>query len=194
MATAQGDPRPNTFGDIELLERWAQGDNEAGAELFERYFRTLRRFFAERVPHAADDLVQTTLLSCIEGRSRLRDSSSFKAFLLAIARNQLYGFYRKQGTERDKQRFNTTSRFCIGESPSTLISKQDEDAFLRSVLRTLPESMQLILELAYWEDLSPVELAEVLDIPVNAVHSRLFRAKQRLREKLEAFEQASPFG
>jgi RNA polymerase sigma-70 factor (ECF subfamily) len=181
-------PESTQRSDFELLESWAEGDNGAGAMLFERYVETLQRFFAVRVPHASDDLVQATFLACVEGRERMRERRSFRAYLLGIARNQLYAFYRRQHTEREKGRFNTTSKYQPGNSPCTIAVKRKDDDVLLSALSKLPVSMQLILQLAYWDDLSASELAEALEIPVNAVHNRLHRAKQRLREALEAFE------
>jgi RNA polymerase sigma-70 factor (ECF subfamily) len=174
-----------------LLERWAAGDSGAAALLLDKYTATLQRFFSLRMAHAADDLVQTTLLACLEGAARVRERCSFRAYLMGIARNQLYALYRKQGVERDKQLVNTTSRYHGGPSPSTIAWRRREDENLVNALRMLPISMQVILQLAYWEDFTPNELAEALDIPVSAVHSRLHRARQRLREGLEALETSS---
>jgi RNA polymerase sigma-70 factor (ECF subfamily) len=178
--------------DVDLLERWAEGDNQAGAALLHKHVGPLQRFFAVRMAHASDDLVQATLLACVEGRSRLRERSSFRAYLMGIARNQLFTHHRKAGGERNKARLNTTSRYTPGGSPSTLLSRRNEDELVVAVLRTLPLSMQVVLQLAYWEDFSVLELAEALEIPANAVHGRLHRAKQRLRTALEAVEARGP--
>ena len=184
---------PDTYSeldDIALLDRWADGSKASGDELLQRHVQSLTRFFASRVPHAAEDLVQTTLLACVESRDRLRERTSFKSYLFGIARHQLCGYYRRRGIERNRQRFNTTSVYCPAVSPSTAAVRQNQDVALLSALRALPSSMQTLLMLKYWEDLSPEEIAEVLAIPTNAVHNRLHRAKRRLREALGAFEPA----
>ena len=65
--------------DDDLLERWRAGDKRAGNALFERHFRSLVRFFRNKVSTGIEDLVQETLLACVRGRDRLRDDGSFRA-------------------------------------------------------------------------------------------------------------------
>jgi RNA polymerase sigma-70 factor (ECF subfamily) len=179
---------PQPCPDVELLERWAAGDVDAGAILFERHADAVHRFFHCKVPHLADDLTQATLLACVEGAERLRELSSFRAYLFGIARNQLHHHFRRGHVERTKLRFNTTSVYDRNASPSSVAARQCADRMLQQAMGTLPIDMQILLELAYWEDLSAVELAEVLKIPENTVYSRLHRAKMRLKQALASLE------
>jgi len=57
----------------------------------------------------------------------------------------------------------------------------DDLAFVADSMASLPASLRSILELIYWNDLSAVEIARMLDIPAATVRSRLRRAKARLR-------------
>ena len=56
--------------DTELLSAWRGGDLECGRTLFERHFDGVRRFFANKLDHGAEDMVQRTFLACVEGRDR----------------------------------------------------------------------------------------------------------------------------
>lgn len=75
--------------DESLFQRWALGEAAAGQELFARHFDPLLRFFRRQVGDDVQDLVQQTFMGCIEARARYSTLANFRAFLFAIARNQL---------------------------------------------------------------------------------------------------------
>ena len=172
--------------DFVLLRAWSDGERAAGEQLFERHAVAVRRFFANKVDDPAD-LIQGTFLACLEGAARFQGSSSFRTYLLGIARFQLYHYYRARGL-RQRQRLASGITTEVAPSPSTLFSRAVRDHVLLTALRSIPLPYQIILELAYWEDLSGDELAEILQISVNTVYTRLHRAKQKLREALARAE------
>jgi len=71
-----------------LLERWRAGDREAADELLRRCRPTLAAFFRRRTSENVDELVQRTLVACLQAITNFEGRSSFKSFLLGIARNQ----------------------------------------------------------------------------------------------------------
>ncbi len=77
-----------------ILERWRESDCSAGESLFERHFPATARFFRNRADDALEDLVQRTLLACVEGKDRFSGRSSFRSFLFGIADNLLREHYR----------------------------------------------------------------------------------------------------
>jgi RNA polymerase sigma-70 factor (ECF subfamily) len=80
--------------DLGLLEKWCTGDSNAGQELFTRHFADIYRFFEHKVGPDADDLAQQTFMACVSSRDRFRRRSTFRTYLFAIARNQLYSGFR----------------------------------------------------------------------------------------------------
>jgi RNA polymerase sigma factor (sigma-70 family) len=168
--------------DVELLERWCEGDVAAGNELFSRHFHAVLRVFRFKVAHA-DDLVQRTFLACIEHRDAIRDARRFRAYLLRIARNELYAHLRSRAGRTDLDT-GVTSLHELGESPSTAAGRAQEHGRLLAALRRIPLDYQVALELFYWEGLTGDELALVLDVPVGTVRSRLRLGRQLLREQL----------
>jgi RNA polymerase sigma factor (sigma-70 family) len=168
--------------DDELLAAWSTGSKRAGDMLIERHFSLVHRFFRNKIGAEVDDLVQQTFLGCIEARERYRAESSFKTFLLGIARNQLFRYYRGRHEQVD---FAVTSIRDLGTSPSGTVSKRQDERLLMEALQLVPLDAQVILELAYWEGLAGVDLARVLNVSVNTVHTRLHRARRSLRAKLE---------
>ncbi|EDM76999.1 hypothetical protein PPSIR1_15900 [Plesiocystis pacifica SIR-1] len=176
--------------DWQLLDRWRQGDQQAGAALLQRYFGILSRFFHNKVANPDDvaDLVSETMLACTTGKERIRESSSFRSFLFAIAFNQLRRYYRKQ-RKRELERDDFLQ--CVaGEfdeaSPATAVGNKRETSLLVQGLRSLPLEYQIILELTLFEELTGREIGELLDMPTPTVHTRLRRGKARLGAAIEA--------
>lgn len=172
--------------DLQLLVNWRDGDQSAGQELFSRHVDTLYRFFRNKASSGIDDLVQQTLLACVESHTQFQQRSSFRSFMLGVARYQLFDYYRRTKSDAARLEFNTVTVHALGLSPSSHLAKASEERLLLEALRRLPVNLQTTLELAYWEELTGPELAEVLDIPVDTAYSRLRRAKQLLKEQLAA--------
>ncbi len=171
--------------DYALLNAWGQGDLQAGRALFQRHFDALHRFFHTKVDNNAEDLIQQTMLACVEARARFRGDSSFRTYMFQIARFQLYAYYRARNRERDFDP-NLLSAIELAESPSATLVRQEDARLLLQALRTIPLDAQTLLELWFWEDLSGAQIAEILGIVEATVRSRLRRAIQRLREQLGA--------
>ena len=171
--------------DIELLRKWRDGDASAGQVLFRRHTDTLRRFFHNKAATAVEDLVQETMLACLQSHNQYQQRSSFRTYLLGVARHQLFDFYRRSRTDATRLEFTTVSVHDLAPSPSLQAAKAGEERVLLEALRRLPIDIQIALELSYWEDLTGPELAEILEVPVDTAYSRLRRARQLLKEQLQ---------
>lgn len=173
--------------DTALWQAWRAGDKRAGEALFERYFDAIYGFFERKVTGDVSDLVQRTFLGCVEARDRFRGASSFRTFLFAIARNELFTYYRsrRQGALVD---FGVSSLAELAPSPSSVARQRSERDILLDALRALPLDLQLTLELRFWENLTGPDLAVILEIPEGTVRSRLRRALDALRQHLASVE------
>lgn len=171
--------------DFDLLDAWGKGDQAAGRALYDRHFAMLFRFIRTKVEEGRDDLLQNVWLACIEGRDRIRNRESFRAYLLQTARFQLYAFYRKRHGSR-RLDFEASSVADLNSTPSSIVVRQEQERILLEALRRVPLDHQIVIELSFWEDLTGPEMAEVLCIPEGTVRSRLRRATERLREQMAA--------
>lgn len=169
-------------GDFELLGRWRTGDRDAGEQLFARYFAEVSRFFQNKIDDKADDLVQQTFLACVKSRDQFRHASSFRTYLFAIARNELYMELRKPS--RDHVDLEVSSLNELVSSPSKRLRTQQDLARLRAALGELPVEQQVLLELHYWHDLVPADLAQVFSTSAGSIRVRLLRARRALRARL----------
>lgn len=169
--------------DFDLLKAWREGDAAAGNELFERHFGRLYRFFSYKVGDDVEDLIQKTLLACVEARDRFAGDARFSTYLLSIARNKLCDYWRRR-TRNDALDFGVSSLADLGPTPTQMVARRREERMLLEALRSLSVDFQVALEMHYWEDMSGPELALVLGIPEGTVRSRLRRAKKALHDRL----------
>jgi RNA polymerase sigma factor (sigma-70 family) len=176
--------------DPELLQAWRDGSAKAGSELFDRHFEVLYRFLASKVGDAADDLVQQTFAACIRGGVAYRGESSFRAYLFAIARHELYRFLDRRGREGTTCDVAELSLHDLGTSPSAAVARREDERVLLEALHRLPLEQQLVVEFYYIEGLRGRDLVAALGIPPGTVRSRLRLALERLRREVESIAQA----
>lgn len=178
--------------DFELLEQWRGGDGDAGNTLFTRHFRSLFRFFRTKVTdEVAEDLTQVSFLACVDGRDKFRSASSFRTYLFAIGRNQLFMHFRKRGRAESDSGFGSVSMVDLGAGPSTLVAAKAEQRLLLRALRRIPVDFQIAIELYYWEGVSTAEIAIVLEVPEGTVRSRLTRARAHLSTQMRALAESA---
>ena len=145
----------------------------------------LRRyaFALLRSQQDADDLVQDTLLRALEKLHTRRDEAEVRPWLFAILHNS---FVSQIAGER-----SGWGRRCWTRRRRPLWSRnggQEDNLRCRDLLRALkclPLEQRTVVLLVSVEDLSYAEVARVLGIPIGTVMSRLFRARERLREMTE---------
>ncbi|KIG16356.1 RNA polymerase sigma-70 factor [Enhygromyxa salina] len=169
--------------DEALVDAWRLGDKPAGAQLFDRYFVPVSRFFRNKLPDQAEDLIQQTFAALLEGRDRMRTSASFRSYLFGIAHNLLRAQLRTLGRGRAIDPLE--SSFAeLAPSPSALIGERAEQRLLLHALRRLPIEHQIALELHYWEGLNAAEIAEIMEVPHSTMRSRLGRARELLERMI----------
>ena len=166
-----------------LLGAWRGGDRSAGDELLRRHFATIGRFFRSKLGDDVEDLVQQTFADAVRARDSV-PSAGFRAYLLGIACNRLFDHLRRR--VRDDGVFDPTTMSVVdlGTSVSQRIARQQDEVLMLTALRQLPVDFQIVLELAYWEELPGAEIATILGISPHTVRSRLARARVALRERL----------
>lgn len=169
-----------------LLEAWGEGDKAAGAQLFDRHFGALSRFFRNKAGDGADDLIQKTLLACLEARTRFEGKSSFRTFLFAIARNTLYTHYR--GRRNEPPDFSVSSIAALAPSAPSILAAAGRQRSLLEALRSIPLEFQVVLELSFWERLTAAQIGEVIGAPEGTVRTRLRRAKELVAKEMRRIE------
>lgn len=170
--------------DVDLLERWRGGNKAAGDALVKSCLPILYRFFANKVSSDVDDLVQQTVAALAAARDQFENRSSFRSYLLSIARYQLYEYIRCRNRSNTHLEYDTVTAYDLSPSPSTMAVARAEQQMLLEALRRIPLNLQIALELHYWEELSGPELADALGIPLDTAYSRVRKARELVKKQL----------
>lgn len=173
--------------DAALLRAWGEADARAGRQLFERHYRSVYRFFANKLasPAEVEDLVQQSFVAAVEGRGRFRGDAGFRSFLLGIARNLLLKHLRDH-RKLDPLDAGERSLADCGAGASTMVQARREQQLLLTALRHIPIDSQVVLEMLYWEQMSAKDIGAALDESEAAIRGRLRKAKLELRGTIEA--------
>jgi len=177
--------RRESLDDNELVARTLKGDVRSYEELVRRYERLVGRvlYSYARREISVEDLVQETFLRAYDRLETFNPDYRFKTWLLAIANNLGVDTLRRR---REIVEFNPeTHAGAAGGGPEAEALDADRSRSVQEAVATLPETYGVPLILRYSEGLSYAEIAEVLDITIPAVKSRLFRARNMMAERLE---------
>lgn len=155
----------NRLADLERLYR------EAAPELLRYLTGRLRR------REEAEDVLQATFVEAARCYERLSSADSPRAWLYAVARNLLAARQRRAGLVQWSS---------LPDEPAERAADQADDRLdsMRLAIAALPDPLRETLELRVSHDLSYLEIAAVLDVPVGTVRSRLHNALEQLRGRL----------
>jgi RNA polymerase sigma-70 factor (ECF subfamily) len=175
--------------DTLLLERARAGDREALEALLERHQAQVYRFGMKmcRDPEDAKDVLQDTLLSMARGIHDFRGASSISTWLYTIARNFCIKKRRKSKfAPNDERSLDTETTTAAGltdpaQSPDEALAGKEVERALEQAIRALEPMYREVLLLRDVEGLTAPEVAEVLGVSVQAVKSRLHRARLSVR-------------
>jgi len=165
----------------DLIGRWAAGDPAAAEALYRGYFGRVKEFIIKRGVHIvnAEDIAQEAMIAGLDGLKAGRKPDRLTQWLLGIARHLSFG-HRRPGSDPDLEEIVDPRRRSAG----TMAVRREMDGLLAQTLERMPPNDRQIVDLLYRSGLSRKEIAEKLDLPVEAIHSRCDRAHARLREAL----------
>ena len=172
--------------DNELVAKSLQGDTIAFGTLILRY-RKLVLGIAYRVSsdaELAEDIAQETFIRVWDKLSTFRPEGNLKGWLCRIAANLTIDALRRQKPTVDIAKIVAAAS---DEGPEAAVVRREQAAAVRAAMMRLPLHSRAILVLREYEALSYKEIADVLDIPLGTVKSRLSDARRRLQEELTGY-------
>jgi len=165
-----------------ILKLENEESERAFTELYNRYspyiYAYCRRFLNNK--EAAEDVFQDTFLNFHQSSKKLRNMTNAKGYILSIARNLCYNYYR-------------TERMVVSSDDySSVINEErtENDELLDLIKRAIelmPEEYRELFILREYDGMSYTEIAKITDSNINTVKVKLFRAKQKLRKILEPY-------
>jgi RNA polymerase sigma-70 factor, ECF subfamily len=181
------------------MRRLAQGDESALAQLHRRWARPLMSFLYGMCGDAilAEDLAQEVFVRIWRAAPRYEPTAKFSTWLFHVARNHWLNEREKRlhrirpmSLERSSSSGEESTidpADPAGRTPPQAALDRELGAHIASAVARLPEKLRETWALAVAQGLPYPEVAEILDIPVGTVKSRMFQAVRRLRDDLTPY-------
>ena len=150
-------------------------------------------------PSDAEDLVQETYLKAYRGYGRFEEGTNLKAWLFRILTNTYINLYRSRQRRPEQQdlddvedlylyrRLGGLEAATMGRSTEDVVLDHFTEAEVQQAVDALPENFRVPVLLADVEGFAYKEIAEILDIPIGTVMSRLHRGRKALQKSLYEF-------
>ena len=164
----------------QLLVMAAQaGDSKAMEALVGQWQKKLWQYVFRLTSdsHAAWDITQQCWLEIIKGLRKLNDPACFKAWAYRIATNKVNDWLKNK--KKTQHIDLDTIEIDSGQ--------KDDDLRVKELVQGLKNDSRAVLSLHYFEQLSISEISLVLNIPQGTVKSRLFKARQELKQLWEEY-------
>ncbi|NLN77231.1 MAG: sigma-70 family RNA polymerase sigma factor [Armatimonadetes bacterium] len=182
--------------DVTILKRAQAGDPQAFGALFERH---AARVFATCFHHTghrqdAEDCLQETFIKAWNSLDRFAGRAAFATWLHRIAVNCCLDHHRKAARKRTDSLDQTDAdghrpeRLVLvddGPLPDQLAERKETSSWIRGHIDRLPQDMRTVLILIDLEACSYQEAAQLLDVSMGTVKSRLSRARTRLMQQIQ---------
>lgn len=175
------DNDPLASRDLELLERVSRGDGEAFRQLYDLTHKKVY-IYLYRLVHGkqmAEDILVETYTEVWRCAKKFKGKSRVTTWMIGIARNLAMDELGKVRRHEDIEDFPNLSNGVIPDAESV-----DRQRLLKEAMIKLPAKHREILDLVFFHEMTYVEVSRMLDIPVNTVKTRVFYAKETLKNAL----------
>lgn len=177
-----------------LVDRVLQGDKSAFNVLVIRYQNRLAHLVSRYVLSAeVPDVVQETFIKAYRSLPSFKGESVFYTWLYRIAVNTAKNYLTAQGRRppssdvdaADAESYDGGVFLRDIDDPESLVLTEEIKKVVFSAIESLPDDLKTAITLREIDGLSYEEIAEVMNVPVGTVRSRIFRARDVIDEKLK---------
>lgn len=182
--------------DSDLVRESRRGSIESFQRLFEKYHKRVYNLIYRMVGNESDaaDLTQEAFVRVYNSLHLLRSEDAFYGWVRTVATNLVRDHFRKLGRSIRADSLDQKIQLDEGEverevedwshNPERLVQKQDLQDAVQKAISSLSEDQRTVVALHHIEGMDVKEIAEILNIPVGTVKSRLSRAREDLKRKL----------
>ena len=185
--------------------RLAAGEDEPLNALIERFKLPLYHFLLRLLHNEADaaDVAQETFVRIYQHRQRYDPSYKFAAWLFSIANNLAHDHRRSRSRHRhiSLEQRGDGNELCLRDQlidqtadSRKGIQSKETGYFVSKAITGLPDSLRIPLILSVYQEFTQAEIAEILQCTVKAVETRIYRARKRIRKRLESWNIMDPHG
>lgn len=180
--------------DIELIKAVQKGDEKSFNQLYERYYRLVYFVAYELCQNDADakDISQETFLQVKKSIHSIKTPENFKSWLNQIALSKTKNLFRKNKTQNLDDENPYYQNHLIEERiymiPNEMMHFKTDEELLHYFISLLPRTQREVLILRYFQNYSMQEMADILDIPLGTVKTRLLYGKSALKKYIAHYQ------
>lgn len=181
-------PPTADFSDVRAIREVLAGNRHAFAELTAKYQERLFNSLAYTLQNRneAEEVVQEAFMQAYTKLSTFRHESTFYTWLYRVAWNIASTRRRRRRHEVSLEYLCETLGAEMPEAPADATEDREDSIYrVRKTLAELGEKFRIVLVLRHLEGHSYDVIAEMLDLPVGTVRSRIHRGRRELRRKLQ---------
>lgn len=176
----------------DLLAAVAAGQHSAFDQLYALYDQRVFQYVCTLVfnPALAEEIVGDTMMAVWRGAGTFSHTSRVSTWIFGIARHKALDALRRTGRQqREVDLDNAAELPQTDNSPFDGVQRKQVASLTQRALAGLSREHQEIIRLVFYEDLPYEEIALLLAIPTNTVKTRVYYAKQHLKQQLERLGQ-----
>ncbi|MGF1458567.1 MAG: sigma-70 family RNA polymerase sigma factor [Leptolyngbyaceae cyanobacterium] len=173
--------------DGQLWDQIMAGDIEAMAVLYDRHAGLVYGIALKVLhdPQEAEDLVQDIFVQLVKRSTYDPRRGSLRTYLSIMTRSRAIDRLRsRQSTQRSVNRLTAEQPTVTDDTPTDIVSREEENQAVRDALAQLSESQKQVLRLAYYEGLPQTQIAKRLKTPLGTVKTRARQGLIKLRQIL----------
>ncbi|RUO69788.1 RNA polymerase subunit sigma-70 [Pseudidiomarina sediminum] len=173
--------------DEKLVRRAIDNNRQAWLHLVKRYEGLVYNYALRMSGNRDDalDLMQDVFLSLFRNLASWRGESSFKNWLMKIAHYRCIEHFRSRRNFADEHDFDQQESHLDWHDPEAVYQGQQRTQQLVQAMQALPLEQRLVVELKFFQHLRLKDISEQLEVPLNTVKSRLYKAVERLQQLVE---------
>lgn len=177
--------------DVALVVASQSGDQDAFAVLVQRHQRRVFNLVYRMLQQydEANEVTQETFLAAWQGLRSFRRDARFTTWLHRIAYNCALKQLEQRKKDSALQVAMQAEAVDSDERVGAELEVHDRQAIVREHISTLPAKYRVVLVLRHLQEMTYEEMAEILTMPIGTIKTHLFRARNLLKERLEAFDQ-----
>jgi RNA polymerase sigma-70 factor (ECF subfamily) len=174
---------------LRLLGRIGQADEAAFRELYRAFSRRLYAYVLRQLgdPAQAEEIVADTLYEVWKAPARFRGDAQFSTWLIGIARNKVLMAFRSRKPDSKHEDLDDVIETVASEDASAfdILAQQQRREGVRHCMGRLTDEHRECVHLVFYEGMSLAEVAQVQSCPEGTVKTRLFHARQKLKNCLK---------
>jgi RNA polymerase sigma-70 factor (ECF subfamily) len=176
--------------DSAIVEKVLGGDGQAFEMLILKHqsklFATALNVVKNR--ELAEDITQEAYMKAFQKLDTLKNRDQFYPWLKRIALNLALNHFERAkrvlDVENEDDDTSFFERIPDDESPEDILVKEELKKYVRNFVDALPDKLRVVVVLREIEDMSYDEISEIMNIPLGTVRSRLFNARQLIKDRL----------